>query len=139
MADDLLRFMYQHKISTATLGGHGIGGLLALKAATRHFDRFTGFFGLDFTPMDYNKFDVFQDAKKGLGVLSRIEMHKPKAAILSDIGKSTENEKLRNLFRQSIVKHGNADYTWNFNLKAVEKDLQNQINFASWGVDQGSF
>ena len=31
------RFMYEHKISSATLGGHGIGGKIALAAACYHF------------------------------------------------------------------------------------------------------
>jgi pimeloyl-ACP methyl ester carboxylesterase len=26
MSDDVLRFMYENKISTATFGGHGLGG-----------------------------------------------------------------------------------------------------------------
>lgn len=90
MADDLVRFMYHHRISTATLGGHGVGGLIALKAATRHFDRFTGFFGLDFTPLDYNRFDAFHAVKRGLKNLAQINLHKPRAAILHDISKSTE-------------------------------------------------
>lgn len=90
MADDLARFMYSNKISTATLGGHGVGGLLALKAATRHFDRFTGFFGLDFTPLDYNRFDAFNEVKKGALNLAQINLTKPRAAILSDINKAVE-------------------------------------------------
>jgi len=53
MADDVVRFMYKNKISTATVGGHGIGAKVALTAACFHSDRFTGFFGLDYTPVNY--------------------------------------------------------------------------------------
>lgn len=52
MANDVARFMYEHKISMATLGGHGIGGKVALAASCYHFDKVTGYFGIDSTPMD---------------------------------------------------------------------------------------
>ena len=44
--------MYEHRISMATLGGHGIGAKVALAAACYHFDKVTGYIGLDTTPMD---------------------------------------------------------------------------------------
>lgn len=140
MADDLARFMYNHKISTATLGGHGIGGLLALKAATRHFDRFTGFFGLDFTPFDYNRYDAFQEVKKAALGVSQINLTKPRAAILNDINAAVEDPKLRSLFRQSLIKQGNSEYTWAFNASAIATNLQTPKNFGSWdGAKQGQF
>lgn len=51
-ADDVARFMYEHKISMATMGGHGIGGKVALATACYHFDKVTGYFGINTTPMD---------------------------------------------------------------------------------------
>ena len=39
---DVMRFMYENKISTATLGGHGIGGKLALAVGCYHPERVTG-------------------------------------------------------------------------------------------------
>ena len=36
LLDDVIRFMYEHKISTATLGGHGIGAKLALATGCFH-------------------------------------------------------------------------------------------------------
>jgi len=59
MADDVLRFMYENKISTATLGGHGFGGKLALGTACYHLDRVTGVFGLDTAPMNHHYFEPF--------------------------------------------------------------------------------
>jgi len=44
--------MYENKISTATLGGHGIGGKIALAVGCYHSDRVTGYFGIDTSPMD---------------------------------------------------------------------------------------
>jgi pimeloyl-ACP methyl ester carboxylesterase len=44
--------MYENRISSATLGGHGMGGKVALAAACYHFDKTTGYFGLDTSPME---------------------------------------------------------------------------------------
>ncbi len=42
MSNDVVRFMYEKKISTATLGGHGFGGKLAVAVGCYHGDRVTG-------------------------------------------------------------------------------------------------
>ena len=39
-----MRFMYENKISTATLGGHGIGAKLALATGCYHPERVSGKF-----------------------------------------------------------------------------------------------
>jgi pimeloyl-ACP methyl ester carboxylesterase len=44
--------MYEQKISTATLGGHGIGGKVALAAACYHPQHVTGYFGIGSSPMN---------------------------------------------------------------------------------------
>lgn len=88
MADDLARFMYHNKISTAAVGGHGVGGLLALKAASRHHTRVTGYFGLDTAPVNYNNFDAFQEVKSAFQAIRDLNTGKPRAAILNDINKA---------------------------------------------------
>jgi len=52
MAGDVVRFMYENKISMATLGGHGWGGKLALAVGCYYPERVTGVFGLDSLPID---------------------------------------------------------------------------------------
>ena len=42
MSDDVLRFMYENKMSTATLGGHGFGGKLAMAVGCYYAERVTG-------------------------------------------------------------------------------------------------
>ena len=43
-ADDVIRFMYENKISTATLAGHGYGGKIALAAGCYHAERISVIF-----------------------------------------------------------------------------------------------
>lgn len=50
--DDVARFMYDNQISMATLGGHGLGGKIALATACYHLNRTTGYFGIASTPMN---------------------------------------------------------------------------------------
>lgn len=49
--------MYSNKISTATLGGHGIGGKYALLASSWSSLNTTGYFGIDYSPLNYNYHD----------------------------------------------------------------------------------
>jgi len=51
--------MYDNKISTATVGGHGFGGKLALAVGCYHSKRVTGVFGLDSGPLDYRYYEPF--------------------------------------------------------------------------------
>ena len=43
------------------------------------------------------------------------------------------------MFRNSLIKSGSADYTWNFNIKEVARNLESRNNFASWDPSQGLF
>lgn len=94
MGNDVLRFMYEHKMSTACLAGHGVGGLIALKAATRNIQRFTGYVGLDCAPVDYNNYDVFQEVKQWVNNMSTINLSKPRASILNDINEGVNVDEL---------------------------------------------
>lgn len=44
--------MYENKIGTATLGGHGVGAKIALAAACYHHNHVSGYFGLNSSPMN---------------------------------------------------------------------------------------
>lgn len=59
--------MYENKISTATLGGHGFGGKLALAVGCYHSERVTGVFCLDSAPVDHRYYESFQEMKDFVG------------------------------------------------------------------------
>lgn len=54
-----MRFMYENKISTATLGGHGTGAKLALATGCYNPERVTGVFNLDGGPLDHRYYESF--------------------------------------------------------------------------------
>lgn len=43
------------------------------------------------------------------------------------------------MFRNCLIRSGNADYTWNFNLPEVLRNLDSALNVASWEQSQGLF
>jgi pimeloyl-ACP methyl ester carboxylesterase len=56
--DDVARFMYEHSISMATMGGHGLGAKIALAAASYNLNRTTGYFGINSSPMNQFYFEA---------------------------------------------------------------------------------
>ncbi len=56
--DDVARFMYEHQISMATFGGHGLGGKIALAAASYNLNKATGYFGIASSPMNQYYFEA---------------------------------------------------------------------------------
>lgn len=63
MAEDIVRFMDQNKITMATIGGHGFGAKVAIAAATSHLDWFTGLMCLDGGPLDHTYYEAYQELK----------------------------------------------------------------------------
>merc|ERR1711907_609262 len=61
MANDVVRYMWKNKISTACLAGHGLGAKLALAVGCYHHDRVTGYIGLDTSPMDQRYMEPFRE------------------------------------------------------------------------------
>lgn len=55
--------MYENKISTATLAGHGYGGKIALATGCYHSERVTGVYAIETSPMDHRYHDAFKEFK----------------------------------------------------------------------------
>lgn len=51
MADDIVRFMDDNKITMATIGGHGFGAKVATVTAINNMNRFTGVINLEGGPV----------------------------------------------------------------------------------------
>lgn len=63
IAEDIMRFMDQNKITMATIGGHGFGAKVATATATLHLDRFTGVMLLDSAPLDHTYHEAYIELK----------------------------------------------------------------------------
>lgn len=138
--DDVARFMYEHKISMATLGGHGIGGKVALATACYHFDKVTGYFGVNTTPMDQYYHEAFGELRKNLNFLQQLNTKRGFNAISADLKNNILCPKWRSIFQNTLVK-ADGGYTWNFNFNAVHHNLSKTYpsNLSSWSTNIGLY
>ena len=61
ISNDIKNFMDSHKITMATIGGHGFGAKVATATAINHMDRFTGVINLDGGPLDHRYYEAYQE------------------------------------------------------------------------------
>lgn len=132
--------MYENRISMATLGGHGIGGKIALAAACYHFDHVTGYFGLDSTPMNQFYHQYFTELRNCFGRLSDFNISRSYAAINNELKNTVVCPKWRNLFLDNLSKK-EGGYGWNFNFQAVHRNLMKESpsNLTCWHSSVGLY
>ncbi len=61
MSADIIRWMDEHKITMATIGGHGFGAKVAAATAIANLDRFTGVIQLEGGPLDHRFHEAYQE------------------------------------------------------------------------------
>ena len=61
MAEDIIRWMNEKKLTMATIGGHGFGAKLATAVATRNLNRFTGVVLVDGGPVDNRWHEAYRE------------------------------------------------------------------------------
>jgi len=139
LADDVVRFMWKHKLSTASIGGHGIGGKIALAAACYHSDRFSGYFGLDYTPVNYAEYEAFKEIVTYLNALRGLNLKRNKAHINHDIDQHIGDAKWAEIFKQNLKMLGKGNYEWNFDFDALLENVNNSTanNIGAWHSHYG--
>jgi len=133
--------MYEHKISMATLAGHGLGAKVALAAACYHFDKVTGYFAIDSSPMDQYYHQAYTELRANLNFLSGLNIKRGYAAISSDLKNNILCPKWRSIFQNNLVKSGDGGYTWNFNFNSIHHNLTtiSPSNLTSWHPSVGLY
>lgn len=122
-ANDIARFMYNNRISMATLGGHGIGGKIALAAACYHHKYVTGFFGIDTTPTNQYYFEPFHELRGYLAELKDVNLNRAIGSIITDIKRIVKCPKWRSIFETNLQR-GERGYHWKFDFDTVANNLQ---------------
>jgi pimeloyl-ACP methyl ester carboxylesterase len=133
--------MYENRISTATLGGHGLGGKVALAAACYHYDKVTGYFGLDSAPMNQYYHESVRELRKYLNFLETLNINRPYASIKTDLQSNVLCPKWRNLFLAALARGEGNQYSWNFNFDSVHHNLTTEIpsNLTNWHKSIGLY
>lgn len=131
--------MYKNQISTATIGGHGIGGKVALSAACYHSDRFTGYMGVEYAPVNYQYYEAFREVKTYLNAVKDLSLRGSKANLNKQLEELIPDAKWCEIFKQNLMMEKPGVYNWNFDLAALLQNLNEDrnSNFASWNPHYG--
>ena len=124
----------------ATLGGHGLGGKIALAAACYNFDRVTGYFGIDTTPTNQFYFEPYQELRGYVSALNNVALNRPFAAISHELRNIIQCPKWRSIFESNLLKQDHG-YTWKFNLEAIHRNirLENPSSLLGWNTTIGLY
>jgi len=123
MADDVIRFMYENKITMATLGGHGFGAKLALAVGCYHAERVTGVFCLDTAPLDHRYFESFKEIKVYVAKLKDFNMQRSRSEIDAQLRREIPDPKWRSIFMQNLRRVSDTHYEWIFELDFLHHNL----------------
>ena len=124
----------------ATLGGHGIGGKIALAAACYHFEHVTGYFGIDTSPMNQFYHQSFREITSCFNLLNNFNINRSYPVIANELRNTIVCPKWRNIFLNNMIKtdHG---YRWNFNYDAIHQNLvkESPSNLICWNSTTGVY
>lgn len=141
MSQTVERFMWKNKISTATIAGHGFGARTAMMLGCTYPEIVTGLVAFDYTPMDYQKFDVVWKLETALGILDEItsdmlQGKMTRGKINQYIEKHIPHPKMQALFKQNVVFLGNDSFGWDFNMPLVRKHFKEMVK---WNMFNGLY
>jgi len=139
MANDVARFMWKNQISTATIGGHGIGAKHALTAACYHSSRFTGYMGVDYAPVNYQYYESFREVKTYLNAVKDIKLLGSKANLNKQLEDLIPDAKWCEVFKQNLVMEKPGVYSWNFDLASLLDNVNSarMSNIGAWNPHYG--
>ena len=75
MSNDIVRFMDDHRITMATIGGHGFGAKVATATAINNINRFTGVMCLDGGPLDHRYYESYQELASYIEKAHKLNIH----------------------------------------------------------------
>lgn len=137
VAADVERFMYQHKITMATVGGHGLGAKNALLAGCYRSHLLTGILALDYAPQDYQYFEIAHSYRAILDEISELPLEGVNRRVLDNKLESIiQNPKLLQLFKKNLKQTGKGSFAWSFNLDFVKKHFNDLV---SWKSEYGLY
>lgn len=137
IAGDIERFMYSHKITMATLGGHGLGAKNALLAGTYKSHLVTGILAFDYAPQDYKYFDIAHSYKAIVEGLKEINLDgASKQQINHQIDDLVQSPKLNRLIKSAVKQTGRSTFQWTFNLSFIAEHFE---CLTEWQVRHGLF
>ncbi len=116
--------MDEHKITLATIGGHGFGAKVATATAINHHNRFTGVMCLDGGPIDHRYHEAYQELAKYVEDVHKIGIEKYNAAdVIKKVHERVPHPKWRSIILQNIQTDKGA-LQWKCNMEGLYKNMK---------------
>ena len=130
LAGDVERFMYQHKITMATMAGHGFGAKTAMVTGTLKPELVTGILAYDYAPQDYTYFRAADNLRNTVTSLALLA---EKPFLKTDFEKILDEKisckKTQALLSQNLKQVGLREFILKYNSKAVTEQFEELINW----------
>jgi pimeloyl-ACP methyl ester carboxylesterase len=138
MSNDIVRFMDEHKLTLATIGGHGFGAKVAAATAINHTNRFTGVINLDGGPIDHRYYEAYQELAHYVEEVRNLHIEKLSSAeAIKKVHERVAHPKWRSIILQNI-QTDKGSLQWKCNLGGLYKNTKKYVpDVAYWGPSYG--
>lgn len=138
ISKDIVRFMDEHKITMATIGGHGYGAKVAAATAISNLNRFTGVIQLEGGPLDHTYYEAYQELTSYIHVAASIKINQLDITqVYKALDEGIPCKKWNSIFKQNINAEG-SNLTWKFNVDALDRDTRKyRSETATWDSSYG--
>ena len=129
-AGDVERFMYEQKITMATLGGHGFGAKNALVTGCYKPHLVTGVLALDYAPQDYTYFRAAKTYHELAQKLAKLNRQNFTHAQFEEVLEQTaQSKKVQAVMEQTLKQKTERSFRLNFNSDFVGEHFQELVNW----------
>jgi pimeloyl-ACP methyl ester carboxylesterase len=137
VAMDVERFMYDQKITMATLAGHGFGAKNAMVTGCYRPELVTGVLALDYAPQDYTYFRVGHTYREIVNKLGKINLDNiSQEEFAEQLDEIVQCKKIQSTLLQNLKMVGSRKFRYNFNLNAIQNRFDDYVN---WKMKYGIF
>lgn len=138
MSSDIVRFMDEHKITLATIGGHGFGAKVAAATAIGNHNRFTGVINLDGGPIDHRYYEAYQELAHYIEAVRNLKIETLSAnEAIKKVHERVAHPKWRSIILQNI-QTDKGTLQWKCNLEGLYKNTRRNIpDVAYWSESYG--
>ena len=130
VAMDIERFMYQHKITMATIGGHGFGAKNAMMAGVHRPEITTGILAYNYAPQDYT---FFRAADNLRNAVKTFEDFGSKPFLKSEfdelLDKNISCRKTQAIFKQNLKQINSKEFILKYHNPVIAKEFEELVNW----------
>lgn len=127
LANDVIRFMDQNRITMASVLGHGFGARVATITGVLKFHRITSVVALDYSPQDYTRHACWLELKNAVELASTLNLEKlTKSEAQSVILRYVENRRLAVNLINCIEGEAKGELKWRAGIKELAINMNSK-------------